>query len=123
MELKHLIDIAYEQAKETYNDQSFTFNQLYDLVSKNDSADFPKQSIGEFYSELLLDPRFTYFGNENWKLREFLSENELKNINSNLYDIADEETSKVSETYVQEAQKDIDEDFQEDTSASEELND
>jgi DNA-directed RNA polymerase delta subunit len=65
MELKHLIDIAYEQAKETYNDQSFTFNQLYDLVSKNDSADFPKQSIGEFYSELLLDPRFTYFGNEN----------------------------------------------------------
>jgi DNA-directed RNA polymerase delta subunit len=71
----------------------------------------------------LLDPRFTYFGNENWKLREFLSENELKNINSNLYDIADEETSKVSETYVQEAQKDIDEDFQEDTSASEELND
>jgi DNA-directed RNA polymerase delta subunit len=44
---------------------------------------------------MLQDSRFIYVGNEEWKLREFLTEEQIKNIDRNLYDITVESDNKV----------------------------
>jgi len=92
---KTLIDLAYTLAKESFGDKDFTFDTLYKLVSKNKTEMQSSQNIGEFYNDLLQDPRFTYIGQEKWKLNEFLSYNEHKNIDKMLYNIKISDNEKV----------------------------
>ncbi|GMO16866.1 MAG: hypothetical protein Ta2E_08130 [Mycoplasmoidaceae bacterium] len=110
MAIYHLIDLAYDVSKKEYQDKTFNFDQLYkDLLSK--SKDCPVQTIGEFYCELLQDPRFSYIGDKKWRLREYLSEDQITNINENLYDIQIEDGTKASQS--KQPSDDIAEEFEE----------
>jgi DNA-directed RNA polymerase delta subunit len=62
---KHIVDIAYSAAKDKYEDKSFTFNELFSLIKQNEKSDSRKLTLGEIYTELLLDPRFAYVSNGN----------------------------------------------------------
>jgi DNA-directed RNA polymerase delta subunit len=64
MAIKHLIDFAYQIAKDEYKSKEFTFNQIYNTLISKPIANYPQQSIGEIYQEMLQDARFIYVGKD-----------------------------------------------------------
>jgi len=85
------IDNVYELAKNEFANRNFTFQELNKLIQKNDSDTVLLANVGEFYNSLLEDPRFVFIGNRNWKLRDFLSFEEQKNIDKMLYNLKQSE--------------------------------
>ena len=84
---RHLSDIAYDIAIKEFKNKTFSFKDLWSKIvsasrmKKTDAND----QIGEFYAEIMQDPRFIYCKNNNWKLKEFLSINDIKNTQNTLY--------------------------------------
>jgi len=81
------IDNVYELAKSTFNGRSFTFQDLNKIIQKNDETTVLLKNVGEFYNSLLEDPRFVFIGDRSWKLRDFLTFEEQKNIDKMLYNL------------------------------------
>lgn len=97
---KTLNDIAYDLAKETFKNTSFTFDNLWQELSKSKKIHYLNDSEikGRLYSEIMQDIRFLYVGNQTWKLRQFVTSEEIKNAHQALYDFdntSSEETQKV----------------------------
>ena len=94
---KELNDVAYDIALKQFRDKTFSFNDLWlKVVSvsriKKTEAD---EQVGEFYAEIMQDPRFVYCKDNTWKLKDFLSINDAKNLeiflyNNNAYDVYEE---------------------------------
>lgn len=86
---KHINEIAYEIAKEEYKDQVFSFDNLWSKLVKHIKVPLKEQAAlkGELYSEIIQDTNFLYSGKQNWRLREFVTQDELKKTLANsLYD-------------------------------------
>ena len=88
MEQKHLVDIAYEQSKTKFEKKQFTFNNLWATLVKNAklTEQEQKENMGSLYVDILQDPRFIFLGNNTWKLREFLTREEIAMLENSLYD-------------------------------------
>lgn len=84
---RHLSDVAYDIAVKEFKNKTFSFKDLWSKIvsiSRMKKAEANDQ-IGEFYAEIMQDPRFIYCKNNNWKLKEFLSINDVKNTQNMLY--------------------------------------
>ena len=84
---KELNDVAYDIALKQFGDKTFSFNDLWSKVvstSRIKKAEADEQ-VGEFYAEIMQDPRFVYCKDNTWKLKDFLSVNDVKNSESMLY--------------------------------------
>ena len=84
---KELNDVAYDIALKQFGDKTFSFNDLWSKVVsisriKKSEAD---EQVGEFYTEIMQDPRFVYCKDNTWKLKDFLSINDAKNSEKFLY--------------------------------------
>ena len=94
---KELNDVAYDIALKQFRDKTFSFNDLWlkvVSVSRIKKAEADEQ-VGEFYAEIMQDPRFVYCKDNTWKLKDFLSINDAKNLeiflyNNNAYDVYEE---------------------------------
>ena len=90
---KELNDVAYDIALKQFGNKTFSFKELWTKVVsanriKKAEAD---ELIGEFYAEIMQDPRFVYCSNNTWKLVDFLSVNDTKNAENLLYNsVADD---------------------------------
>ncbi|GCE63760.1 DNA-directed RNA polymerase subunit delta [Candidatus Mycoplasma haematohominis] len=88
LHVTELVDIAYGIAKEQFQNQFFSFSEIWSKVWKS-AERFSKEKvedwIGYFYTELILDPRFTIYGFNNWKLREFVPLNEIKKLEKTIF--------------------------------------
>lgn len=89
---KHLIDIVYDNAKKTYGDKSFPFNTIWKTLVKDAklSTEEQKNEIGNLYVDILQDTRFVYVGAQKWRLREYLTQDEIANLQHKLYDFQQE---------------------------------
>ena len=76
-----LINIAYDISKKEYQNKDFTFNDLWKKVIKfaHLNSDESLEEIGNFYSDIMQDPRFIYTGNNKWQLKEYVSLSEIDN--------------------------------------------
>ncbi len=120
---KHINEIAYEVAKENFNDKVFSFDDLCSKIMKHIKTPTSDQSTlkGELYSEIIQDTNFLYVGKQFWRLREFVSQNELKkSLANSLYDFDKslteedfEEFDDLSERYDEESGMYYDEDEEE----------
>ena len=125
-----LINIAYDISKKEYQNKDFTFNDLWKKVIKFEhlNSDESLEEIGNFYSDIMQDPRFIYTGNNKWQLKEYVSLSEIDKMQSRMYDFKDVqvldesviETDKYSSKVVSEEEllgtdgySDIDEDYEE----------
>jgi len=90
MEHKHLVDLAYETAKEKFQKKHFTYSNLWtSLVKKVKLTEQEQQEdIGSLYVDILQDPRFIFLGNNTWRLREYLTREEIAMLENSLYDFA-----------------------------------
>ena len=92
------------------------------------NSDEALEEIGNFYSDIMQDPRFIYTGNNRWQLKEYVSLSEIDKMQSRMYDFKDVqvldesviETDKYSSKVVSEEEllgtdgySDIDEDYEE----------
>lgn len=88
LHVTELVDKAYEIAKEQFQGQFFSFSEIWSKVWKN-AERFSKEKvedwIGYFYTELALDPRFTVYGFNKWKLREFVPLSEIKKLEKTVF--------------------------------------
>ena len=84
---RHLSDIAYDIAIKEFKNKTFSFKDLWSKIvsKKKKKKDEANDHIGEFYAKIMQDPRFIYCKNNNWKLKEFLSINDVKNTQNMLY--------------------------------------
>lgn len=84
---KELNDIAYDIALKQFGKKTFSFNELWaKVVSVNRiKKSEAEELIGEFYAEIMQDPRFRYCTNNTWKLVDFMSVEEIKNTENLLY--------------------------------------
>lgn len=118
---KHLIDIVYDNAKKTYEDKPFLFGTVWKTLVKDAklSAEEQKNEIGNLYVDVLQDVRFVYVGNQKWRLREYLTQDEITNFQHKLYDFQQESLtdanvdslSDLDEEDFDEEQKEIEEDI------------
>ena len=91
MENKQLITLAYELAKTKYKDKPFTFEKLWTELIKKAKLDKDEQAIvGHVYTCMLQDHRFIFIGNSQWRVREFLNEEEIAALNHAMYDFKQE---------------------------------
>lgn len=111
---KHLIEIAYEYAKENFKKNSFSFKELFNALAK-ENADV-KNNASDLYIELLQDIRFISLGKQKWSLRENFTLAEINKITSSMFgleeyheedadkymsDVEKKEQSKEKEEYVE----------------------
>ncbi|WEK83299.1 MAG: DNA-directed RNA polymerase subunit delta [Mycoplasma sp.] len=84
-----LIDVAYDVAKQNYKNKQFAFNDLWSDVAKKVryTPSQIKEETGEFYSDLMQDPRFIFCGKNNWQLSEYLTNQEKDKMVEMLYDL------------------------------------
>lgn len=101
MENKQIITLAYELAKTRYKNKPFTFDQLWtDLIKKAKLDKDEQKIVGHVYTCMLQDHRFIFIGNHQWKVREFLKEQEQANLSHALYDFkqeAEEEAKRLAD--------------------------
>lgn len=88
LHISELIDLAYDIAKEQFGDRFFSFTSIWSKVWKS-AGRFSKEKvetwIGYFYAELTLDPRFTLYSFNNWRLREFIPMKELQKLEKTVF--------------------------------------
>lgn len=95
MENKQIITLAYELAKTKYKNKPFTFEQLWaDLVKKARLDKDEQKIVGHVYTCLLQDHRFIFIGNHEWKVREFLKQDEQAALSHALYDFRQEQEAE-----------------------------
>ena len=95
MENKQIITLAYELAKTKYKNKAFTFEQLWTDLVKKAKLDKDEQAIvGHVYTCMLQDHRFIFIGHHEWKVREFLTEEEQNALSHALYDFKQEEEAE-----------------------------
>jgi len=96
---KQLIDLAYELAKTKYNKKPFTFKQLWKELIKQARLDKEEQAqAGYVYTTMLQDNRFIFIGDSQWKITEFLTEEQISEYANALYDFkkeAEEEEARI----------------------------
>lgn len=80
---KHLIEIAYEYAKDNFGRNSFTFKELFNALLKKDSS--IKDKVSDLYIELLQDIRFISLGKQKWSLRENFKVSEISKITASMF--------------------------------------
>ncbi|AIV03697.1 DNA-directed RNA polymerase subunit delta [Candidatus Malacoplasma girerdii] len=87
-----LIDVAYDIAKQNFKKEQFSFESLWDLVTKKMrySQEQIESEIGEFYSDIMQDSRFIFCGRNHWRLSEYLKLDEKHNMQNMLYDLNQE---------------------------------
>lgn len=89
---KAIISNIYDLAKEKYGKKPFTFEQLWKELVKKLKLDKDEQAqVGHVYSSMLQDHRFIFSGNNQWKLREYLTLEEQADLSNALYDFKQEE--------------------------------
>lgn len=92
---KTIISHAYELAKVKYGKKGFTFENLWkELVKKLKLDKDEQKQAGHVYSSMLQDNRFIFAGNNQWKLREFLTVAQQKELSNALYDFKQEESEE-----------------------------
>ena len=97
---KQMIDLAYDLARTKYQKKAFTFNQLWKDLIKKVRLDVEEQEmVGIVYTQMLQDHRFIFIGNDEWKLREYLTVDEQNGLANKLYDFtpATEEGAKIAD--------------------------
>lgn len=98
MEHKTLITLAYEYALKNYKNKPFTFRQIWEELVKKAKLDKSERELaGQFYIDLLEDPRFIFVGGKKWRIREFLTSVEIANYENSLYDFGEPNDSSVLE--------------------------
>ena len=55
-----------------------------------------REQVGQFYIDLLEDPRFIFTGGKKWRIREFLTSTEIANYENSLYDFGEQ----IADTYL-----------------------
>jgi len=90
MEIKELVNKIYENVKSN-GSQSFVFKDVFNNLAKevNLSEEEKDNIIGLVFTNMLEDRRFFFVGDNNWKLAEFLSKDEINKLNSMLYSSVD----------------------------------
>lgn len=99
---KHLIEIAYEYAKENFKKNSFSFKELFDALAKNNSD--IKNNASDLYIELLQDIRFISLGKQKWSLRENFTLAEINKITSSMFGL-DEYHEEDADKYMSNVEK------------------
>lgn len=99
---KHLIEKAYICAKENFKKNSFTFKQLFALLSKQEPS--VKNSAADLYIEILQDIRFISLGKQKWSLRENFKYSEISKITSSMFGL-DEYHEEDADQYMSDAEK------------------
>lgn len=99
---KHLIEKAYICAKENFKKNSFTFKQLFELLSKQEPS--VKNSAADLYIEILQDIRFISLGKQKWSLRENFKYSEISKITSSMFGL-DEYHEEDADQYMSDAEK------------------
>ncbi len=137
MKEKHLIEIAYEYAKENFRKTPFSFKELFDALEKKDSS--IKNQASDLYIEILQDIRFISLGKQKWSLRENFTLSEINKITSSMFGLEEyheedaekfmsdsEKKEQISKTEINEDFSDFidtDDDSDSDVSSSDEEND
>lgn len=92
---KAIISNIYDLAKDKYGKKPFTFQQLWKELVKKLKLDKDEQAqVGHVYSSMLQDHRFIFAGNNEWKLREYLTLDEQAQLSNALYDFKQEESDE-----------------------------
>lgn len=99
---KHLIEIAYEYAKDNFGKTPFTFKELFDALLKKDSS--VKNEASDLYLEILQDIRFLSLGKQKWSLRENFTINEVHKITSSMFGL-DEYHEEDADKYMSDSEK------------------
>lgn len=99
---KHLIDIAYDYAKDTFNKNPFTFKELFSGLVQQDPL--RQNEIDDFYIQMIQDIRFLSLGQEKWGLRENYTLNEINRINASIFGL-EEYYEADAEKYMSEFEK------------------
>lgn len=99
---KHLIEKAYICAKENFKKNSFTFKQLFELLSKQESS--VKDSAADLYIDILQDIRFISLGKQKWALRENFKYSEISKITSSMFGL-DEYHEEDADQYMSDVEK------------------
>jgi DNA-directed RNA polymerase delta subunit len=65
MNLSKINEKAYQLAEKHFGKKSFTFNELFNLVSKEEGlkTEDKDELVSDFYNSILKDVRFLYVGN------------------------------------------------------------
>lgn len=100
---KHLIEKAYDSAKNEFGDKHFTFKDIYNSLSKK-GIDV-KNSVGELYTEMIQDFRFISLGKEKWALRENFTVAQIEKILSSMFGL-DEYHEEDANKYMSKKEKD-----------------
>lgn len=89
---KTIINNAYLVAKAKYEKKAFTFQNLWKELIKKLKLDEEEQAqVGQVYASMLQDHRFIFAGNNQWKLREYLTLEQQAELSNALYDFKQEE--------------------------------
>lgn len=99
---KHLIEKAYICAKENFKKNSFTFKQLFELLSKKEPS--VKDSAADLYIDILQDIRFISLGKQKWALRENFKYSEINKITSSMFGL-DEYHEEDADQYMSDVEK------------------
>lgn len=101
MENKQIITLAYELAKTKYKNKAFTFEALWKELTKKARLDKDEQAqAGLVYATMLQDRRFIFVGNQQWQIREFLTQEEQNKFSNALFDfnlVVEEEGEEAKE--------------------------
>lgn len=97
MESKRLVDMAYSLAKEKYSNKKFSYPDLWkSLIKKTKLTEEEQQANnGSLYTDILQDPRFIFVGNKVWRLKEYITREEIAALENSLYDFTQEPTDYV----------------------------
>lgn len=115
MKDKHLIEIAYEYAKNNFGKTPFSFKELVDSLAKK--VPDIKEKASDLYIEILQDIRFISLGKQKWSLRENFTLSEINKISSSMFGLEEyheEDADKYmsdSEKKAQNSKKEIQEDY------------
>lgn len=113
MENRNLVNDAYLLCKDQYKNKKFSFNEVWNKLVKQKKLSKAEQeeNIGSLYTEFLQDQRFIYAGSNSWRLREFATQEEIKNLQNSLYDFSPDVMEEgYDSTNVPEVEDDLDND-------------
>lgn len=99
---KHLIDKAYDCAKENFKKSPFTFKELFELLLKKEPS--IKNEVSDLYIEILQDIRFISLGKQKWALRENFKYSEISKITASMFGL-EEYHEEDADQYMSDAEK------------------
>lgn len=99
---KHLIEIAYDYAKDNFKKTPFSFKELFDAILKKNPE--VKNDASDLYIELLQDIRFISLGKQKWSLRENFTLSEINKITSSMFGL-EEYHEEDADKYMSDVEK------------------